>query len=366
MSVLFDNAVVQKSNTLNELRCNNMSLQELRFFSIYLSKINQSDLSTRIVRFPIEDFRSIMGLGKLNLMQLKTSTDNLLCKLVHVPEENRKGFRTYQLFKECGIFQDYDGEWYVEIDAHDKVLPLMFELKNKYFSYKLWNALRLKSVNQLRMYEILQQWLNKKSNFTKEFEVEELRELLGIKEHEYSGRTGWSDFKKNVLDVCQEALKSMTDLCFTYERGKTGRGGKWLSVIFHIKKNTEYTDPLTLENFLKENSLHESEIKQNENIQVENQISFFDEECLEPDFDNDRLEFLVGACGNEFSESQMQLVSDLIVNKILPETSSLGVDFDRYDYLQEMYSKLNVYAEKNKITDRFAYFCKMIENDDRY
>ena len=49
------------------------------------------------------------------------------------------------------------------------------------------------------------------------------------------------------------------------------------------------------------------------------EISFFDEDSLEQDFDNDRLEFLVGACGSEFSEAQMQLVSDLITNKIVPE-----------------------------------------------
>ena len=35
---LFDTAIVQKRNVLNELRKNSMSLQELRFFSIYLSK----------------------------------------------------------------------------------------------------------------------------------------------------------------------------------------------------------------------------------------------------------------------------------------------------------------------------------------
>ena len=54
---LFDTAIVQKRNVLNELRKNSMSLQELRFFSIYLSKINSRDISTRIVRFSLEDFK---------------------------------------------------------------------------------------------------------------------------------------------------------------------------------------------------------------------------------------------------------------------------------------------------------------------
>ena len=48
---------------------------------------------------------------------------------------------------------------FYEIDAHDRALPLMFDFKNKYFKYELWNALRLKSPNQVRMYEILKQWI---------------------------------------------------------------------------------------------------------------------------------------------------------------------------------------------------------------
>ena len=49
-------------------------------------------------------------------------------------------------------------EWFVEINASDDALPLMFDFKNRYFKYALWNALRLKSPNQIRMYEILKQY----------------------------------------------------------------------------------------------------------------------------------------------------------------------------------------------------------------
>ena len=87
MSKIYETAIVEKRNVLNELRSNNMTVQELRFFSIYLSKINPWDLSTRAVRFPIEDFQRIMGFGKLNIGQLRASTDSLLTKLVHIPTE---------------------------------------------------------------------------------------------------------------------------------------------------------------------------------------------------------------------------------------------------------------------------------------
>ena len=358
MSELFESAIVQKRNVLNDLRSNNMTIQELRFFSIYLSKINQKDISTRCVRFPIEDFQRIMGFGKLNLGQLRASTDSLLCKLVHIPDENGKGMRTFQLFKECHIFQDTDEKWYMEIDAHDKALPLMFDFKDRYFKYELWNALRLKSSNQIRMYEILKQYeyIGKR-----ELPVTELRELLGVSENEYSGRTGWSDFKRYVLDSCQDALQHTTDIAYTYERGKAGRGGKWISVIFHIQKNHDYISPLTLDKFI--GMQCDSGIDDDDKGEIIEISSLFDDKGNDSNIEDEDL--LSMACSGEFSETERQCILEIVKNKSLPP-HQYGTEIARFHYIKEMYSKLNVYAEKNNITDRFAYFCKMIENDERY
>ena len=90
MQTLFPKAIVQKRNVLNELRANNLTLQELRFFSIYLSKINARDITTRVVRFKLADFQKIMNLGRLNIQQLQASTDSLLGKKVHIPLEFAK------------------------------------------------------------------------------------------------------------------------------------------------------------------------------------------------------------------------------------------------------------------------------------
>ena len=110
MSEIFGTAIVEKRNVLNELRSNNMTVQELRFFSIYLSKINPWDISTRVVRFSMEDFQRIMGFGRLNISQLKSSTDSLLSKIVHVPNESGYGYTAFQLFKECSLDRDKNEE----------------------------------------------------------------------------------------------------------------------------------------------------------------------------------------------------------------------------------------------------------------
>ena len=336
MAELFETAIVEKRNVLNELRSNNMTVQELRFFSIYLSKINPWDISTRIVRFPIEDFQRIMGFGKLNIGQLRASTDSLLCKLVHIPDDNGRGMRTFQLFKECHLFQDDDDKWFMEIDAHDKALPLMFDFKSRYFKYELWNALRLKSPNQMRMYEILKQY---EKVGKRELTVQELRELLGIENKEYSER--WDNFKVRVLDSCQQALAESTDIKFTYERGKVGKGGKWLSIIFHIEKNKEHEDALSLEEFIEMQPLIESDFDENTD---ETEINYGSE-----------LANLLGsaALNDEFSIEQVEVIKGLVIQAVK------GDDIERCDYLHHMVSKMNVNAPKN----RYSYLCAMIEND---
>ena len=361
MPDLFKSAIVEKRNVLNELRSNNMTLQELRFFSIYLSKINHRDTSTRLVRFPIEDFQRIMGFGRLNMAQLRASTDSLLCKLVHIPDEKGQGIRSFQLFKECHLFQDETGEWIVEIDAHDKALPLMFDFKTRYFKYELWNALRLKSPNQLRMYEILKQY---EKIGKRELAVAELRDLLGITTSEYSGRTGWSDFKKKVLDSCQQALKETTDICYTYERGKTGAGGKWLSIVFHIEKNTEYIDQLTLDEFIDQQPKYET---------LDNSDEYDDDDLRLARYGGDEyLAILAEAVNDEFGKEDMEQIRLVLARIDVPEdhnfSGSEAVLWGRHQYLQEKYAALNAEEERKKsrnekIGSRFNYFLAMLEKD---
>jgi len=227
--------MVEKRNVLNDMIAREFSLQELRLFSIYLGKINARNLTTRLVRLPLKQFYvNLDALQTVRIDYLKTVTHNLLSKVVCFTDPVG-GYQQFQLFKECRVFQDTDGQWFFEIDAHDKALPLMFDFKKDYFKYELWNVLQLESVNQFRMYEILKQneWCGERI-----ITLNELKALLGIGEKEYPR---WNNFRTWVLDACQKALKNKTDISFTYEPyAKSGRGGAIQSLRFTISKNTEY------------------------------------------------------------------------------------------------------------------------------
>lgn len=350
MSDLFETAIVEKRNVLNELRANNLTLQELRFFSIYLSKINPYDTSTREVRFKLSDFQRIMDFKMLNIVQLKAVTDSLLTKIVHIPLESG-GYDSFQLFKRCRIDKDSNGDWYVYINAHDDALPLMFDFKDRYFKYELWNALRLKSANQIRMYEILKQYENIGK---RELSVKDLRELLGISQKEYPR---WDRFRDRVLDSCQQALKETTDICYTYERGKTGAGGKWLTIIFHISKNKDYVDQLTLFEFMVKGSEATSEPPIIESQAIEN-IQTVESEISQ----NERTAFFSECFDNTFSTLQVQLLMSSVNSNCIIRTN-YGADIDKYSYLNRMYKRLRVEEQDKQIVNRFKYFLSMIEND---
>lgn len=343
MSELFETAIVAKRNVLNELRSNNMTLQELRFFSIYLSKINPWDKSTRVVRFPLGDFRRIMGLcSDMNITHFKYTIRHILQQIVEVPNEKGSGYTAFQLFKRAKLEKDEQDEWYVEFDAHDDALPLMFDFKNQYFKYELWNALRLKSPNQVRMYEILKQY---ESLGKRELTVTELRELLGISAKEYDR---WERFRVRVLDSCQQALKETTDICYTYERGKTGKGGKWLSIIFHISKNKNYKDQLSLDEFIQQ----QPEVI---DISFSENVAGSDDEPVDINYGSELLNFLGStALSNEFSVKQVKVLKDLTLQAV-PSHDHL----EMCNYLLQLVNKMDIYNPQN----RFKYLCKMIEAD---
>jgi len=355
MPTLRKNYLVKKRNVLNEIRANSMTLQELRFFSIYLSKINAKDPGTRIVRFSLSDFHAIMELeSRIKIDYMKRVTDSLLCKVVNIPTE-RGGYEAFQLFKECKVDIDEKGEWYVEIDAHDKALPLMFEFQSRFFSYQLWNALRLRSSNQLRMYEVLKQYEKIGSRV---LGIDELKELLGVEKNEYGDR--FDNFKKKVLDACQQALKETTDIKFTYEPyGKKGKGGKILFLKFIIEKNTDYVDQLTLFEFIEER-------KQ----EIEGEREFWDEqdetdEDAEGDIINpvyrEKIKFFMESCNNEFSFNEVVVLFNEMRNKL--PISLIREEIQCYDYLSDKYSEMIMRNDKNKIKHRFAYLKSIIGKD---
>jgi len=347
MSKLKKDYLVTKRNALNEMRSNNMKLQELRLFTIYLSKINPRDKNSRIVRFSAEEFETIMGVNPNSHVRISyylDIADSLLNKKVKVPLEHG-GFMMFGLFNY--VKYEYDPiemGYYFEIDAHNEALPLMFDYKDKYFSYQLWNTLSLKSRNQLRMYEILKQYEHIGHRV---ISVEDLKDMLGIDEREYPQ---FKHFRQYVLEVCKKALAESTDVSFTYEpHSKKGR--KIHELKFTITKNKHYKNPLDLDKFidLNDKSIIESDYQEINLDDLDENGNLFST-GTSPIYE-ERIALLMDACNNEFSREQIIVLFDNMPDHIKHDENT------SHDYLQSKYREMDM-RKPNK--SRFGYIKKLI------
>lgn len=342
--------LVTKLNVLNEMRANNMTMQELRLFSIYLSRINPEDVATRHVRFSIAEFQSIMELGRINIAYYKRVAESLLGKAIFIPTE-RGGFTGYTLFSEFKVDSDEYGEWHVNIDANEKVLPLLFDFKNHYFRYELWNALRLRGKNQLRMYEILKQY--EKIGY-RIVSLEDLRNWLGIEPNEYPQ---YKYFRQEVLEPCKKAIAENTDITFTYEP-HSKRGRKIVGLIFHIEKNVNHKDPLSLREFIELNS---------DNVIDYDQLSHLNLDDIDPDEAmelqqegkitrrEELVVFLRDAVNREFTVKQMQILYDIAIHNL---PSVQGADL--YRHFQTKYNYMKEKESRGEVRVPFGYMKKII------
>jgi plasmid replication initiation protein len=347
--VMQKNDKVEKRNVLNQMRGRSWTLQELRFFMLYLSKINARDPKTREVRFTLFEFAKIMDLPRTQAKDVKPVAIRLLQKIVEVPQfindKPTGGYTLFQLFSRCRVEEDEKtGEWYIEFNAHDEALPLMFEFKEKYVTYEIMNVLRLKGVNQFRMYEILKQY-EKIGEVT--ISVEFLRNLFDVKPNEYSR---WYNFKIRVLDDCQKALEEKTDIKYTYEQLK--KRCKITAVKFTIKKNdnmeTQPTEPMEPTAAI--------------GATVDGSAAAIETDAENKKYKNKDLRFLAGACDEVFEESQMEEIFHLVNKIVLPRNYGKKrgeIELARYDYLMEKYT----YAKNrsNKKGKLFNYLKTVLE-----
>jgi len=300
------------------------------------------------VSFPLADFQAIMGFESLNIGYFKRVAKSLLSKIVFEPLESG-GFDAYTIFSRFRVAPHEDGEWCIDIDANEVALPLLFDFQDRYFKYELWNALRLKSKNQLRMYESLKQY--EKVGY-RIISIANLKEMLGIDKEDYPR---FNTFKQDVLDVCQKALAENTDISFSYEpHGKKGRGGKVLNLKFTITKNKDYIDPLSLDKFI---DLGRRKAIEGEYREVD--FSGADEDGvvldtgLNPKYE-ERIALLMDVCNNEFSREQMIVLFDA-----MPQSKKHDANTS-LDYLQSKYREMEM-RKPNK--SRFGYIRKLINED---
>lgn len=188
-----------------------IGFNELRFLLVYLSKIDARNLEQREATFALSDFVALLGIDKMNLKVVKRTCATLRKMFIYTADAH--GFTMTNIFSQFKLTNNKT----IHAVCTPEIQPFIFDLKEQYIAYKLENILHLQSVNQIRMYELLKQY---QAAGTRTIPLKDLKRLLGIKADQYEK---YNNFKVRVLDACQIALMTHTDIAFDFEPIRTGR-----------------------------------------------------------------------------------------------------------------------------------------------
>lgn len=213
-----------KSNDLIQKNRFELSLPEQKTVAYICSMIKPIDLKDSIQGIPyqleyefnIREYCKICGIdynnGKNYLdikvtlrrlsdrsMWLETETGEVLCRWLSKVWINKRSS-------------------IVKIRIDEDLAPYLFNLKEKFTQYQLYNVLAMKSAFSVRIYELIKSYAYQKN---KTFEINELKRLLMV--DNVKSYNNFKDFRRFVLEKALEEINRLTDLNISYEPITKGR-----------------------------------------------------------------------------------------------------------------------------------------------
>ncbi|MBO5576934.1 MAG: replication initiation protein [Ruminococcus sp.] len=341
MKELYPSIEVSKSNILNEV-IPKMPKLEFALLHCYLALIDPKDTNSKFVRIDLKNFAEVVNYDFKNCAKLVEAAELLFAEKVEEPNpynEKGKGREMIHLFHTVKTFNEGSPEGYIILEAEERALPYMFNYTKEFFHFPLQQAISLSSENQRALYLYLHE-----NKFRRSFdvEIEKLKERMGAE----SQNTKY--FKRDVLNLCIQAINEKTDLKVTLNRGRTGEKGKLLSVIFDITSEP----PKEKSN----QSGKQLELKDGEEVDTELHILI--DEITE----------------HRFSDIETQNIAILVGRfDILPDPAYEGDDAmlkGKIDFIKQCYATFKRQETLNKsknqaIKHPYKYFSKIIKNEEQ-
>lgn len=123
----------------------------------------------------------------------------------------------------------------IEVDR--TIAPYLFQLKEKFTQYHLFNILAMKSAFSVRLYELMKSYSFQKKKI---FELDELKKTLMV--DNVVSYKDFSLFRKKVIEKAQEEINELTDINISFNPIKKGR--KVVKIEFIIE-NKEMVERIT-------------------------------------------------------------------------------------------------------------------------
>lgn len=235
------NHIISHSNKLTEARYF-LTVGEQKIILLLISMITPNDIDFKDYEIKVSDFAKIMGLSGNSVYERMNETlDRLLSRVIHIPKPT--GFLKIGWVSSAEYIEK---KGVVHLSFDKKLKPYLIQVKEEFTKYRLFTITKFQSSYTIRIYMLLKQY--EKIGF-REFEVSELREILGIENTKY---ILFKEFKRNVLNQAKKEFETknketggyISDITFELETIRTGR--EITRLRFNIKKQT-YQEALPME-----------------------------------------------------------------------------------------------------------------------
>lgn len=225
--------IVAKSNDLIRRTRYNLTAQQQKIVLFAVSKIRPTDDVNQSYEFSIADLCEACGLkvdaGGYYYRSIKEDLRKLTqrewCVMPDGSEKTMSWIGDADILPLRGT---------VIITFNRNMAPYLFDLRERYTSYRLENVLVFKNKYAIRLYELLRSYTTKAllDNFVEReavFSVDELRSMLDVKSY-----PRWADFNRFVIKKAVKEINSFsTDIHIEYSL-RRGGGRNIETVVFQI------------------------------------------------------------------------------------------------------------------------------------
>lgn len=162
--------------------------------------------------------------------QLKAGADHLFKREVRLVDQTSRGTKITRMnWVSKAVY--HEGEGWIEIYYTPHIAPHLLALRKAFCTYKLKQAVALRSIYAWRLFECLQSWRDKGRW---QIEIEKFMHSMDVP---VSCRADFGRLRKRVIEPAVSEIAMKGDMQIEWEPIKTGR--KVTSLIFNFQPNPQ-------------------------------------------------------------------------------------------------------------------------------
>jgi len=223
-------SIVRQSNKLVEARYS-LTVNEQRVILSLISMLHPKDKDFKSYELDITQLAKLIGVSHKNAQR---DVENVIFRIqdrvIFIKKLDGNYLRTHWLSSVEKLGNK------IQLSFDPKLKPYLLQLKEQFTQFQLRIIIQFKSAYTIRIYALLKQY---ESIGVRKFELEKLREILGIEKNIYPG---FKEFKRRVLNQAKKEFeekdektgKYKSDIIFELETEREGKFIKYF--IFHIKQ----------------------------------------------------------------------------------------------------------------------------------